>query len=117
MGKRCGDPGNESYTFDGVGNRPASHLSSSYTTGSFNRLTATNSASYSYNANGSMTGKTVGSTSWTYGWDRENRMISAAAGSTSVAYAYDALGRRVKRTQGSDVQKYTHDGEDVVLDD
>jgi RHS repeat-associated protein len=107
----------ESYSYDGVGNRTASHLSSSYTTGSFNRLTATDTASYSYNSNGSMTGKTVGTTSWTYGWDRENRMVSAGNGTNSVAYLYDALGRRVKRTQGSDVQKYTHDGADVVLDD
>ena len=107
----------ESYIYDAVGNRTASHLSASYTTGSFNRLTATSSASYTYNPNGSMTGKTVGSTTWTYAWDRENRMVSAGDGTNSVSYAYDALGRRVKRTQGSDVQKYTNDGQDVVLDD
>ena len=107
----------ESYTYDAVGNRTASHLSGSYTTGSFNRVTATSSASYSYNSNGSTTGKTVGSTGWTYGWDRENRMVSTTDGTNSVSYAYDALGRRVKRTQGSDVQKYTHDGNDIVLDD
>ena len=74
-------------------------------------------ATYSYSNNGSMTGKTVGSTNWTYGWDRENRMISGGDGTNSAAYQYDALGRRVKRTQSSDVQKYTHDGLDVVLDD
>lgn len=107
----------ESYTYDAVGNRTASHLSGSYTTGSFNRLTATSSASYSYNANGSMTGKTVGSTNWTYGWDRESRMVSAGDGTNSATYSYDAIGRRVKRTQGSDVQKYTHDGLDVIQDD
>jgi len=107
----------ESYTYDSVGNRTASHLSSSYTTGSFNRVTATDSATYTYNNNGSTTGKTVGSTTWAYGWDRENRMVSAGDGTNTPAYAYDALGRRVKRTQGSDVQKYTHDGPDVVLDD
>jgi len=107
----------ESYSYDAVGNRTASHLSSSYTTGSFNRLTATDTASYSYNSNGSLTGKTVGSTSWTYGWDRENRLVSASDGTNSVAYAFDALGRRIKRTQGLDIQKYTHDGSDVVLDD
>lgn len=112
-----GGSGVETYAYDTVGNRTSSHLSASYTTGSFNRLTASASASYSYNSNGSMTGKTVGSTSWTYGWDRENRMISAGDGTDTAAYAYDALGRRVKRTQGSDVQKYAHDGNDVVLDD
>jgi len=107
----------ESYTYDSVGNRTASHLSGSYTTGSFNRLTATSSASYSYNNNGSMTGKTVGSTTWTYGWDRENKMVSASDGTNSASYTYDALGRRVKRTQGTNVSKFTYDGLDVVLDD
>lgn len=107
----------ESYTYDAVGNRTASHLSSSYTTGSFNRVTATDSATYTYNSNGSTTGKAVGSINWTYGWDRENKMISAGDGTNSASYQYDALGRRIKRTQGSDVQKFTHDGQDVVLDD
>ncbi|MFT3743932.1 MAG: RHS repeat-associated core domain-containing protein [Pyrinomonadaceae bacterium] len=107
----------ESYTYDAVGNRTASHLSSSYTIGAFNRVTATDSATYTYNANGSTTGKTVGAVNWTYGWDRENRMVSAGDGTNSAAYVYDALGRRVKRTQGSSVEKYTNDGQDVVLDD
>jgi RHS repeat-associated protein len=107
----------ENYTYDAVGNRTASHLSASYTTGTFNKLTATTAATYSYNNNGSMTGKTVGATTWTYGWDRENRMISAGNGTSTASYEYDALGRRVKRTQGSTVEKYTHDGQDVVRDD
>ncbi|MEJ7623364.1 MAG: RHS repeat-associated core domain-containing protein [Pyrinomonadaceae bacterium] len=107
----------ESYAFDAVGNRTSSHLSTSYTTGSFNRLTATNSATYSYNPNGSVIGKSVGTTNWTYGWNRENKMVSASDGSASVSYQFDALGRRVKRTQSVNVEKYTHDGEDVILDD
>ncbi len=107
----------ESYSYDAVGNRTASHLSSTYATGVLNRLSSTASASYSYDPNGSMIGKTVGSTNWTYGWDRENRMISAGNGTSSVSYDYDALGRRIKRSQGTAVEKYTHDGEDVVLDD
>ncbi len=107
----------ENYAYDGVGNRTSSHLSSTYTTGSFNRLTATDTASYTYNSNGSMTGKTVGSTGWAYAWNRENAMASAGNGTDTVTYLYDALGRRVKRTQGSDVQKFTNDGGDVVLDD
>ncbi len=107
----------ESYSYDAVGNRTASHLGGTYTTGVVNRLSSTAAASYTYDANGSMTGKTVGSTNWIYGWDRENRMVSAGNGTDSVSYSYDALGRRIKRTQGTTVEKYTHDGEDVVLDD
>jgi RHS repeat-associated protein len=108
----------ESYTYDAVGNRTASHLSSSYSYYSFNRIKNTDTSTYTHNANGSRTGKT-GAT-WTYGWDRENRLTSASGGLASVSYAYDALGRRVKRSQlsfGSNVHKYSYDGNDVVLDD
>ena len=38
----------ESYAYDSVGNRTSSHLSASYTNASFNRLTATANASYTY---------------------------------------------------------------------
>ena len=105
----------ESYVFDGVGNRTASHLSSSYTTGAFNKLTATQSSNYGYDTNGSITSKSSGN--WTYAWDFENRMSTAAKTGSSVSYQYDALGRRVKRTQGTSVTKFTNDGQDVLLDD
>jgi YD repeat-containing protein len=55
---------NESYTFDDVGNRTASDQGSSYTYQAFNRLTAANSNSYSYDANGSLTSKTDASGTW-----------------------------------------------------
>jgi RHS repeat-associated protein len=107
----------ESYSYDAVGNRTSSHLSTTYTTGPFNSLSATAGATMSYDSNGSMTGKTVGSVNWTYGWDFENRMMSASDGVDAASYVYDALGRRVKRTKGTDISKFTHDGQDVVLDD
>src|SRR5687768_8023921 len=108
---------NESYSYDAVGNRISSHLSATYTINPFNRLAATASSTMSYDSNGNMTGKTVGSVNWTYGWDFENRMTSASDGVGTVAYAYDALGRRVKRTKGTDISKFTHEGQDVILDD
>ncbi len=106
----------ESYAYDSVGNRTSSHRSATYTTGIFNRLTATTSNGYTYNANGDTIGRT-GGLIWTYGWDREDRMTSASTGFASSTVQYDALGRRVKGTQGINVIKYTYDGMDVVLDD
>ena len=88
----------ESYAYDAVGNRTSSHKSASYTVGTFNKLTGTASATYTYDANGSMTSKVAGGVTWTYVWDYENRMTSAATGTTTVNYEYDGLGRRVKRT-------------------
>lgn len=107
----------ESYVFDSVGNRTASHRSSTYGYQPFNKISSTQTATYGSDANGNMTGKTDTSGAWTYTWDFENRLSQAAKSTGNVAYTYDALGRRVKRTQGSTVEKYTHDGQDVILDD
>ena len=89
---------NESYTYDDVGNRMASHQGSSYTYQAFNRLTAANGASFGYDANGNLTSKTYAGGSWIYTWDHENRFKQASkAGGVTVIYSYDALGRRVQR--------------------
>jgi RHS repeat-associated protein len=109
--------GTEAYAFDAVGNRTSSPRSSTYTHQPFNRLTATQTATYGHDSNGNTTSKVDGLSSWSYTWDRENRLTNASSGSASVDYVYDALGRRVKRIDGSDTTEFTHDGEDVVLDD
>lgn len=111
--------GNESYAFDGVGNRTASHLSNTYTHQPFNRLTATETGSYAHDANGNTVSKVEGSKRWTYTWDYENRLTEAWDRKTRVRYSYDALGRRVERNLGfgRERTKFTYDGEDVLLDD
>ena len=48
---------NESYNFDGVGNRTSSHLSTSYNYQPLNRVTSTQTASFVYDANGNMVSK------------------------------------------------------------
>jgi RHS repeat-associated protein len=110
---------NESYAFDGVGNRTASHLSATYSYQPYNRMTSTATATMTYNANGNLTQKTVGSTTWTYNWDYENRMTSAANGTATAQYTYDALGRRIRRviTATGEDTKFIYDGLDVVMDD
>ena len=110
--------GNESYAFDGVGNRTASHLSNTYTHQPFNRLTATETGSYSQDANGNTVSKVEGSKRWTYTWDYENRLTQAWDRKTRVRYQYDALGRRVERNLGfgRERTRFTYDGEDVLLD-
>ena len=105
--------------FDAVGNRTSSHPSSSYTYSPFNRLTATQTASFGYDADGNNTSKAEGSDLWRFGFDRDNRLFSASTRKRSVRYQYDALGRRVRRhTPGTkELTKYTYDGLDVVMDD
>jgi len=117
---------NESYTFDDVGNRTSSHLSSvyGYQQGSFNRLASTQQASYSFDNNGNLTSKTEGTAKWYYSYDRENRLMNAAKfggmmprANESVNYQYDALGRRVVRQDKKTGRtEFTHDGMDVIQD-
>jgi RHS repeat-associated protein len=84
----------------------------------FNRLTATNGASFGYDANGNLTSKADASGSWTYSWDYENRLKQASKpGEVAVTYSYDALGRRVQRTSTtSGTTKFVYDGSDVMRD-
>jgi RHS repeat-associated protein len=109
---------NESYTYDDVGNRTASHQGSSYTYQPFNRLTAANGNSYGYDGNGNLTSKVDATGGWAYSWDSENRLKQAAlSGGVTVNYSYDALGRRIQRSDSNGgTTKFVYDGADVVRD-
>ena len=109
---------NETYTYDDVGNRTASHQGSSYTYQAFNRLVTANGASFGYDANGNLTSKTDASGSWTYSWDYENRLKQVSlSGGLTVNYSYDALGRRIQRlSTTSGTTKFVYDGADVLRD-
>ena len=109
---------NESYTYDDVGNRTASHQGSSYTYQPFNRLVSANGGSFGYDTIGNLISKTDAGGSWTNSWDHENRLKQAAlSGGVTVNYSYDALGRRVQRSSNaSGTTRFVYDGDDVVRD-
>jgi len=108
----------ESYTYDAVGNRTASHLSPTYGYQAFNKLTSTVSATYTYDNNANVISKTDSQGNWSFSYDEENRLsqVVIPTGRT-VSYKYDGLGRRIQRTTtgGSD-QRYVYDNADVMLD-
>ncbi len=109
--------GNESYAYDSVGNRTASHLSSSYTYQPFNRLTSTQDATYTYNANGSMTSRSDADGDHTFNHDSDGRLVLAYDDQFNMSeFRYDALGRRIY-TAGSFQfpQEFTFDGHDVLV--
>jgi RHS repeat-associated protein len=109
---------NESYTYDDVGNRTASHQGSSYTYQAFNRLVTANGTTFGYDTNGNLISKTDAGGSWTYSWDYEDRLKQASlSGGVVVNYSYDALGRHVQRTSTvSGTTRFVYDGADVVRD-
>jgi RHS repeat-associated protein len=109
---------NETYAYDGVGNRTSSHKSATYGYQPLNRLVNTSSASYLYNNNGNMISKTDASGTTQFAWDFENRLTQVVTpASGSVTYKYDALGRRIQRTPSSGIStNFVYDGQDVVKD-
>jgi len=109
---------NETYAFDDVGNRTASHQGSSYSYQAFNRLVTANSNSYSYDSNGNVTAKTDATGTWAYTWDYENRLKQASlSGGVTITYAYDGLGRRIQRSSSAgSITKFVFDGAEVVRD-
>ncbi len=109
----------ENYVFDDVGNRTSSHRSTTYSYQPFNTLTATQTATYSFDANGNTTLKSEGSNFWRYSWDYENRLTEAGIRKQKVRYRYDALGRRVQRYTVGNAEntKFTYDGQDGLVDD
>jgi RHS repeat-associated protein len=111
--------GNETYGYNAVGSRTSSHLSGSYSYQPTNRLTATSSATYSYDNNGSLISKTSGGNTTQYAWDPEQRLkeVTLPTGNV-ITYKYDALGRRIERqtTAPAATTRFIYDRWDVVRD-
>lgn len=106
----------ESYNYDTVGNRTSSHLSPSYTVNSSNQLTATSSATYTYDANGNTLTKVDASGTTVYAWDFENRLssITLPNGGGVVSFNYDPFGRRIQKSSASGTTYYSYDGDGVA---
>jgi RHS repeat-associated protein len=56
--------------------------------------------SYSYDANGNQTSRTLAGTVYTFTFDRENRLTAVSGGTVSASFVYDADGNRIKGTIG-----------------
>jgi RHS repeat-associated protein len=108
----------ENYSYDGVGNRIASHLSASYGYQPFNKLTSTAVTSYSYDNNGNLISKSDASGTTTYTFNEENQLTQVSLpNSLTVNYKYDGLGRRIQRTTSAGAnERYVYDGADALID-
>jgi RHS repeat-associated protein len=108
----------ESYSYDPVGNRTASHLSPTYGYQPFNKVSNTSNATYGYDANGNLTTKTDSLGTWTFAYDEENRVTQVTKpNGPTLNYKYDGLGRRIQRTAstGAD-ERYVYDDNEVLID-
>jgi RHS repeat-associated protein len=114
-----------SYTLDPVGNRTAQTsgtATTSFTLDSDDQLNSASSAtgglnnSYSYNANGEQTGRTIAGTAYTPAFDYDGQLTSITQGSNVTSFAYDAIGRRVSRSAGGTTTSFLYDGGQVLLE-
>ncbi len=117
----------ETYSYDSVGNRLSSHLSTSYAYDDANRLLEDDAFTYAYDANGNLIEKRplacpsppAPCLSSVYSYDGENQLIRVQhiADSTQhieTTYRYDGLGRRIEKSVNGVITRYVYDNEDVV---
>jgi RHS repeat-associated protein len=80
-----------------------------YTTNGLNQYSAAGSASFTYDANGSL----VSDGGNGYVYDIENRLVTAS-GAHSAVLAYDPLGRLWQVTSGTSTTRFIYDGDALV---
>jgi RHS repeat-associated protein len=72
-------------------------------------------ATFAYDANGNLTSKTEGGSTWTYDWTADNGLKRVTRDGVEVArFAYDPLGRRVEKVAGGITYSYVYSGMDIV---
>jgi RHS repeat-associated protein len=114
----------ELYSYDPVGNRLSSHISSTYAYNAANRLLSDDTYTYEYDANGSLVSKAIRNKATTYTYDARNRLVKVTEpdGKTFYEFKYDALGRRIEKAitvkVGKDLittrHQYLYDGLDIA---
>jgi RHS repeat-associated protein len=120
-----------SYTLDGEGNRTSQTIGANTTSFTLNddyELTATSGGfanSYSYNANGEQTGRTLNGAAHTLGYDYEGQLTQITQGQNTTdprqrhpgaGPVYDALGCRYSRTAGGTTTVFYYAGNQVLLE-
>ncbi len=108
----------ESFTYDPVGNRQSSNVSSSYVYDSLNRLIEDDQYTYIYDANGNMINKVdkVSAAINTYQYDSENRLVQVVTPTDVSQYQYDGFGRRISKTVNGVIAKYVYDRENILFE-
>jgi|GEM_PF-1737301 len=109
----------ETYSYDAVGNRVSSFLSSTYQVNAAHRLLSDDDFLYQYDANGNLTQRTDRTSGevTTFTYDAQNQLVQVDLPGGGVAsYRYDALGRRIEKNVDGSVERYVYDGQDIVLE-
>ncbi len=115
----------ETFTYDSVGNRLTSHLSSQYDYDDANQITGDDIYVFTFDDNGNMTVKedTTNSDRWEYTYDYDNRLLNVKkydAGvppaSMEASYCYDGQSRRICKAVDADTIIYIYDGSNILYE-
>ena len=105
----------ETYTYNPTGDRLSKTAPGAYT-GAYKYqagthwLTATGTASRTYDANGNTTGNAAAGTVWGYGYNGRNRMtVVQQGGSTVGTYVYNANNERIAKTANKVTTRFVYD--------
>lgn len=87
------------------------NVSRNYAVNGLNQYTSAGPATFSYDANGNLTGDGTNN----YVYDVENRLVSAS-GATTASLRYDPLGRLYETGGSSGLTRFLHDGDELVAE-
>lgn len=115
--KNAADVIQESYTYDGTGNRLSNTVGGTTTTNSYpttnHRLTQVGAVARTYDNAGNLTA--IGGTTREYAYNDANRMsLSKAGGVLQATYLYNGFGEQVQRQTGV-TTRFVYDGDGSLL--
>ena len=102
---------NESYLYDRVGNREDPSNAALYGYDNNNRIAASPSLTYAFDADGNMLSRSDGVT---LVHDARNKLRQYATGSITANYLYDAVGRRIRKSVNGDDVWMLWDGANLL---
>ncbi len=100
-----------SYVYDAAGNRVSQTINGVtmyYTTNALNQYTAVGGTTYTYDADGNMTGEISSAGTTTFSYNADNQLVSENGPDGKYQYAYDALGNLVSETENGVTTNYVN---------
>ncbi|MFL6856933.1 MAG: hypothetical protein ACJ8EB_03380 [Allosphingosinicella sp.] len=100
---------------DSYASNRAYNVTRGYSVNGLNQYTAAGPVSFTYDANGNLTGNDA----WSYVYDAENRLVSAAERRSdgtvkTTSLAYDPMGRLWQVSSEAGTTRFVHDGDALI---